>query len=373
MWTLVRAKPRVFVTDGSYPNCLAAVRALGRAGAIITVGERDNLPTRGAIGFWSRYSDGHFRYPDPTRCAESTVAALADYFSHHPFDAAIPIGLQMTDLFVRYADRLPVRTMLPSRNSFEVAADKSRTCEFAKSVGIRIPRTFSVNDYRNAGLPCVFKHPRTGVHIAHSCSDAEVIVSRLGSDLPQYTVQEFIPGRNGFGYFGFYVDGVERGFFMHERLMQFPIEGGPSVEARSIYDTELREVGKSLLTGLRWHGVAMVEFKRSDRDGEYYLIEVNPKFWGSLDLAVQSGCNFPVWVLAHITNHGLEIPPTYKIGTLYQWVVPNGIKSFIRYPEYRSTFLRHLLDYQVKKDVLANDPLPTLAGLTAMVEHLVRP
>lgn len=33
----------------------------------------------------------------------------------------------------------------------------------------------------------------------------------------------------------------------------------------------------------------MVEFKRSRRDGELYPIEVNHKFWGSLDLSICAG------------------------------------------------------------------------------------
>ena len=36
----------------------------------------------------------------------------------------------------------------------------------------------------------------------------------------------------------------------------------------------------------------MLEFKFFK--GNYYLIEANPKFWGSLDLAIASGVNFPL-------------------------------------------------------------------------------
>ncbi|MCD6360205.1 MAG: hypothetical protein J7M38_05010 [Armatimonadetes bacterium] len=40
----------------------------------------------------------------------------------------------------------------------------------------------------------------------------------------------------------------------------------------------------------------MLEFKKEYETGEYYLIEVNPKFWGSLDLAVESGVDFPGYI-----------------------------------------------------------------------------
>jgi len=59
--------------------------------------------------------------------------------------------------------------------------------------------------------------------------------------------------------------------------------GGPSTVAESIYDEELKRQGLLLLEALNWHGVAMVEFKKDSRDNEFKLMEINPKFWGSLD------------------------------------------------------------------------------------------
>ena len=43
---------------------------------------------------------------------------------------------------------------------------------------------------------------------------------------------------------------------------------------------------------LKWHGVAMVEFKKKFLTNKLYLMEINPKFWGSHDLAIASGINF---------------------------------------------------------------------------------
>jgi len=369
----VKFRPRVFITDGSYPNAVAAIRALGRDGSLVTVGERDSISAKGSIGFWSRYCSSRFRYPDPERNRNATVDSLKTLFSENEFDAVIPIGLQMTELFVLNGEHLPMKAMLPPRDSFEIAADKRRTFEFAKNLGVRIPATVPACDYRSIPPPCVFKHPRTGAEVAYSTQEAKEIAERLGDELCRYIVQAFIPGCNGFGYFGFYVAGREQGFFMHERLMQFPIEGGPSVEARSIYDPELRELGKLLLSSLGWHGVAMVEFKRSDADGKLYLMEINPKFWGSLDLAIQAGCNFPLWMQDHILGRQPQIPTSYESRVAYQWVVPNGIKCFLRYPRYRWPFLRHLVNPHIRRDMQFLDPLPTFAGLAQMIGNFLRP
>jgi predicted ATP-grasp superfamily ATP-dependent carboligase len=47
-----------------------------------------------------------------------------------------------------------------------------------------------------------------------------------------------------------------------------------------------------LLKHFNWHGVAMVEFKLNHQ-GEPFLLEVNPRFWGSINQAVQAGVDFP--------------------------------------------------------------------------------
>jgi predicted ATP-grasp superfamily ATP-dependent carboligase len=162
---------------------------------------------------------------------------------------------------------------------------------------------------------------------------------------------------------------------MHERLMQFPREGGPSVVARAVVNSRLRELGKRLLESLCWHGAAMVEFKRSDRDGEFYLMEINPKLWGSLDLAIQAGCNFPLWIARELTAEKLGGAKAALAGskdTVYQWIIPNGLKSFLRYPEFRRPFLRNLLTPRVKTELRLGDPLPSVAGMAAMVMNLVR-
>ena len=48
------------------------------------------------------------------------------------------------------------------------------------------------------------------------------------------------------------------------------------------------------MRALNWKGIAMVEWKVDPRDGRPKLMEVNPRFWGSLELAVRSGVDFPV-------------------------------------------------------------------------------
>ena len=68
------------------------------------------------------------------------------------------------------------------------------------------------------------------------------------------------------------------------------------------------------------HGVAMVEF-RVTPEGAPYLMEVNTPFWGSLQLSIDAGVDFPrLLVEAELDIKG-DIPEHYTIGTRLRWLL----------------------------------------------------
>lgn len=366
------SKRSVFVTDGSYSNALAAIRALGLFGFRVTVGERAKIAAPAVVGFWSRHCNGRFVYPDPRGGTQRTAVALAKHFEAHSYDAAIPVGLDMVEVFVRHRDMLGVPTMLPSLESFNIAADKRLTYEHAGSAGIPVPVTLPAAAWTKMKAPMVFKHKRTGATVARTMSEANEYARKIGTAIDDYVVQEYVEGRNGFGYFALFKNGRETGHFMHERLVQYPQDGGPSVIARSIHDERLRALGKKLLESLRWHGPAMVEFKWSDRDDEFCLMEINPKLWGSLGLAIAAGCNFPVWIARALIDGGNPNNGMYAEGLTYQWLMPNGLRAFLRYPELRGPFLHNVVARDVRTDLCWGDPLATALGLLSMSVSAMR-
>ena len=63
----------------------------------------------------------------------------------------------------------------------------------------------------------------------------------------------------------------------------------------------------------------MVEFRHNRQTGEYAVMEINGRFWGSLPLAVRAGIDFPYlqWQVAHGAVG--EVPKTYRIGLRMRW------------------------------------------------------
>src|ERR671923_161553 len=69
--------------------------------------------------------------------------------------------------------------------------------------------------------------------------------------------------------------------------------GGVSVLSESVpIDPALRAIAERILDRVRWHGVVMLEFKITPA-GAPCLIEANARFWGSLQLAIDAGVDFP--------------------------------------------------------------------------------
>lgn len=66
----------------------------------------------------------------------------------------------------------------------------------------------------------------------------------------------------------------------------------------------------------------MVEFKQDVRDGTLRLMEINGRFWGSLQLAIDSGVDFPSLAVEIATNQTAPttVPSTYHAGTKSRWL-----------------------------------------------------
>ena len=145
---------------------------------------------------------------------------------------------------------------------------------------------------------------------------------------------------------------------MHERIREFPVSGGRSVCARSFYDEKLLDNGKRILDALNWNGSAMVEFKRTS-DNNYYLLEVNPKLWGSLELAICSGVNFPLLMIENALNGTLiKSGNSYEKGMYFQWCLNGELYHFFNKPSHFFQIIKS--SFISKKDFWFKDIKPNI-------------
>jgi protein-tyrosine-phosphatase/predicted ATP-grasp superfamily ATP-dependent carboligase len=199
---------------------------------------------------------------------------------------------------------------MPSNEALEQVLDKRRTVALAQTLGIPVPGSVTVHagdDLAAAaealGYPLVVKPARSvgadavqrvqlSVSYAHDGAELQRQVEAAARFGP-VILQEYVRG-DGVGIELIAEHGEVRHAFQHRRLHEVPLTGGGS--SLRISETPvpaLLQGSAALMRALRWHGVAMVEFKHDATSGAHRLMEVNGRFWGSLPLAVAAGADFP--------------------------------------------------------------------------------
>jgi hypothetical protein len=79
-------------------------------------------------------------------------------------------------------------------------------------------------------------------------------------------------------------------------------------------DERLLEATRALAGELHYSGVGMCEFRIDPATGDCLFLELNPRFWGSLPLALSSGADFP-WFLYQMLVEGVrEFPQAFETG-----------------------------------------------------------
>jgi predicted ATP-grasp superfamily ATP-dependent carboligase len=141
----------------------------------------------------------------------------------------------------------------------------------------------------------------------------------LGSAGYPLLVQQRVEGP-GIGVFMLRWKGEVIAAFAHRRIREKPPSGGVSVYRESApLDPELFDKSRRLLESFDWSGVAMIEYKVDAGTGVPYLMEINGRFWGSLQLAVDAGVDFPVLLLDAATGASKAPMLTWKLGIQSRW------------------------------------------------------
>ena len=329
--------PRVLVTDGGQRSALAATRSLGRAGFQVIVGET----TKRCLAAVSRYCAGSVTYPSPYDDETRFLEALLEGVARERIDVIVPTTDLTSAILSAHKHRFEPRTTVAvvDSNRFWAASDKIQLHHLAESLNVPTPTLHFVEEPVRAhdlgaalSYPCVLKPSRSRLrhqgrwiaasvrHIASPEQFAATIRDRIEFQHP-YMVQRRIQG-DGYGVFALCRDGEPLVLFAHHRLREKPPSGGVSVLRESVaLDPAIADLASRLLRALHWHGVAMVEFKREAATGRYYLMEVNGRLWGSLQLAIDAGVDFPVLLVRLYTGGVLEPVQGYRCGVRSRWIL----------------------------------------------------
>ena len=343
----------VLVLDSNQRSALAVTRSLGKQG--IPVFTAEETPT--ALASASRFSKQHFTYPSPRMNPEQFIELLSNLVKQQHIDILLPMTELTTTLLLLHQDSFPDATIpFPDMNTVESLTNKCLLMQMAESLDIPVPHTWYADDPDN--LPCkldelpypVVLKPgkswlfhegqwqRAAVLFANNATDAKNILdSNWAFRAHPFMIQECVDGY-GAGVFAIYDKGKPLALFAHRRLREKPPSGGVSVLSESVHVEPVPgSYAQTLLENVNWHGVAMVEFKIAP-DGTPYLMEINTRFWGSLQLAIDAGVDFPYLLYQLACGEQPDPVTDYKTGIKLRWLLGDLDNLYLTLKNKRTSF-----------------------------------
>jgi predicted ATP-grasp superfamily ATP-dependent carboligase len=337
-------------------NVLAAVRALGREENELVLAMPRRQVTQNEPKGLSRYVTRAVNIRSPHNTPDGFISDLEHLLERENYDVILPFTHSTVLPVSFYKSRLEKFTRVPVADYTILckAHDKYQATKIAQSIGVSIPATFypqsrdelfAMKD--EIPFPCLVK-ARQGCGIGLTIQFAkdftevvngyEKITSQHSNppvdDFSRPIIQEYIPGGIHDALY-IYANGNCRGAVTQQRVVMYPLQGGTGVVNRTTDDPALLELGKRLLDTLGWHGPSQVEFKLDPRDGKYKLMEINPKFWGTLACSMAAGMNFPK-MACEIAMKGDVAPQfEYKVGVTYHWRFPDELYTCVEAPSLK--------------------------------------
>lgn len=327
---------KILVTDANQRSALAVTRSLGKLPHLHVL---TSDSTASALAGSSRYAQKYFQSPSPNTAPAEYIDWLCTLAAREKIDWIFPVTEVTSQLLLMHREMLGnISLPFASYETVMSLADKWQLIQLADQADVPHPTSkLIVPDGKppqctSNRFPVVLKPCLSRIWTGHGWIDTAVRIANSSDELNHlcrsinyfrnypFILQEFIPG-HGAGVFALYNKGEAITFFAHNRLREKPPRGGVSVLSESVaLDPQLLSMAKKLLDASHWHGVAMVEFRIAP-DGAPYLMEVNTRFWGSLQLAIDSGVDFPALLLKTSMGEPVQQLSSYRTGQRLRWVL----------------------------------------------------
>ncbi len=385
---------KVLVLGNEIRSFLTVIRSLGRRNLCVHAG----WFSPDSLALHSRYLHATHEIPRYSPESDAWKTRLIALMRREQFDLVIPTEDEaIIPLQLHRAELEPFgRIYLLGDKAFQIAFSKFRTNELARELGISLPREVRISEMPDLDsitsrfdFPLVLK-PRASFQAEDLSSkrtvrkayDYEELRACLESMLAdgEVLIQENFIG-DGVGVEVLADKGEILVAFQHQRIHE-PLMGGGSSYRRSMpLHPELLEATSRMMRAMDYTGVAMVEFKMNRQTGEWVLIEINGRFWGSLPLSVAAGADFPYYLYRLLVHGERNLPKGYRPGIYCRnfsedlcWVVqnakaPHDDETLATLPHWRAIpEALHILTLRERNDTLVlDDPMPGLVEMGRIV------
>lgn len=238
------------------------------------------------------------------------------------FDVLIPV----TDITVPFISKnkdeierqFGVKCAVPDYEKIYKVEDKSRFMAFCELNGIPHPKTMVLSNDNlddvasHIGFPALIKPDYSvgarGITRVNSIEELPEFYLSVSQKYGSCTLQEFIDNKEYYYNVMLYrnKEGKILGSAIIKIVRMFPVGAGSSSCCISVENEELIKICSDCLDKLKWEGMADFDVLQRLDNGEYKIIEINPRVPASLRGAAMSGINFPEIIVND--TMGLNVP-----------------------------------------------------------------
>lgn len=329
----------VLVADVKSFVALVVIRSLGKKG--IDVDGATN--SKNASALYSRYCRNGVLYNPDKNDNNNLVSELFKIVESNNYDVFLPVFnedvllllSQNKKKFERYT-KLPIADY----DVLETSSNKSKIMKIAEDINIPYPLTYfvdevdKIDDIRNElSFPVVVKPSRSfgakGLFYVYSTNELKEKFLEIKNEYGSVLIQEYIPGIKYTVNTLFNKNSEPIRVVVHKCIRQFPVSGGVFTLGETIHMPSLVEYAFKLLRHVKYCGVACVEFVIDERDGTPKLIEINPRFYGSLALSIGAGVDYPYLLAKMALEEDIEESLDYNFGIKYRNLLWGDVKHLI--------------------------------------------
>jgi predicted ATP-grasp superfamily ATP-dependent carboligase len=389
----------VFV-EGLDISAYGIARSVGRLGVpVYALNDKLRDPLR-----YSKYVRECFVYPDdpsqPRAYAGDSVAnedvlcglmlQWADRFKRKP------VLFATSDWFARFLSNrqaeLKDRFLFHwvPQELFTTIVDKGTMVRFCERAGVKVPRTHITRPEddmaqvaRDFVYPSLIKpiHRYTAgfpvetakVLIAQTAQEAQSFFEKYPRMKGATLMQELIEGGDDqvFQYTALVnIEGQIAAQATVRKLRQYPAGYGSMCYGQTEKNEALAAEGRKLILALGYRGLGSLEFKRRQKDGGYYFIEMNTRLPWYNGLFADAGVNLPYLAYCDLTDQLSAQPAANAVPQQHDgatWVGYHNYAACVReisrtHPISRMTFLGHVAKAKSYGWWNWADPRPFLAS-----------
>ena len=180
-----------------------------------------------------------------------------------------------------------------------------------------------------------------------------------------YILQSYIPSEH-YSFSIFSREGEISAYTIYHSVFQpDPYRIGSLMDF--INNDEIYNIGKKLVSDLKWNGVANIDFLVDKRDNSMKILEFNPRFWQSLLGSANAGVNFPILYCKDamgIESSYNKRERVFATPTMYPKIIIDSLK---RKRKYENVRLR-----EMGLHFTCSDPMPELIEVFQRIGSKIR-